>query len=496
MTHSDLIVKVKAPNGTDLKVQTGLFINNEFVKGDSTIDTVNPATGEVICTVQAAEANKVDEAVKFAEKAYDEVWSKTSAIDRQKLMFKLADLIERDIEEIATLESMDNGKPYQFAATFDIPALVGMIRYYAGYTDKIHGKVLDTPAAFNFVELQPYGVTAGILPWNFPAVLLGGKIAPSLAAGNVMIVKVSEITPLSALKVAALVVEAGFPPGVVQIINGYGKTAGAALARHMRIGKISFTGSTLVGREILKAAAETNLKKVSLELGGKSPNIVFEDADLDQAVKWAHRGIFFNSGQVCTAGSRIFVAEAIYDKFVAALTLAAKEGVTGDPFDAKTAHGPLVSQTQYDRVMGYLESGKADGAKIHLGGKRVGDKGYFIEPTIFTDVKGTENIVREEIFGPVAVVMKFKDEEDVVKRANDTVYGLAAAVHTRDIQRAIRVAKRLQAGTVWINEYNVVEVQTPFGGYRQSGIGRENGEDGLKEWLQVKTVKVNMNIQL
>ncbi|KAI8060545.1 aldehyde dehydrogenase domain-containing protein [Gongronella butleri] len=492
---SDLIVDVTTSAGATLKVQTGLFINNEFVAGDYTFDTVNPATGKVICKVQGADVNKVNAAVDAAEKAYETVWKQTPGTERQRLMLKLADLIERDKEEVAQLETLDNGKPYANSLFVDVPGITATIRYYAGYADKIHGKTVDTNS-FNFTWLEPYGVCCGILPWNFPLTMLGWKLGPALATGNAMIIKTSELTPLSALKIAALAKEAGFPPGVVQILSGYGKPTGEALSHHMRISKIAFTGSTLVGRQIMKAAADTNLKKVTLELGGKSPNIVFADCEVDQAVQWAFRGIFYNQGQICTAGSRIYVQEGVYDQFVSGLRAMATMGKSGDPFDMKTMHGPVISQGQFNKVMGYVESGKAEGATVYSGGKRVGDTGYFIEPTIFTDLKGTEKIVKEEIFGPVAVVIKFKDEDDVVKLANDTVYGLAAAVHTRDIERALRVAKNLQAGTVWINQYNVIENVTPFGGYKMSGIGRELGEAGLESYLQSKSVKVNMGPKL
>ncbi|ORX46715.1 aldehyde dehydrogenase [Hesseltinella vesiculosa] len=496
MTGSNLLVDVKLSNGKTIQVQTGLFINNEFVVGDYTLDTVNPATGEVITAVQAADTPKVDEAVDAAENAYQTVWKDTLPTERQRLMLRLADLIERDAEELAQIETLDNGKPFTNSKFVDVPALLGTLRYYAGFADKLYGKLINTQVGTSLVDREPYGVCAGILPWNFPLSMLGWKLGPALVTGNVIIIKTSEITPLSALKVAALAKEAGFAPGVIQIITGYGKTAGTALSRHMRVSKLAFTGSTMVGREIMKASADTNLKKVTLELGGKSPNIIFNDADIDQAVKFAHRGIYYNQGQICCAGSRIYVQEGVYDQFVKGLQAAATTGKSGDPFDLTTMHGPLVSQMQFDRVMDYIESGKAEGAHVHTGGKRVGDKGYFIEPTIFTDVKPEMKIVKEEIFGPVAVVTKFKDEDDVVRLANDTVYGLASAVFTKDIDRALTVAKRIQAGTVWVNGYNLLENETPFGGYGQSGIGRENGEMGLDNYLQYKTIKINLNVKL
>ncbi|KAL1933331.1 hypothetical protein VTP01DRAFT_7421 [Rhizomucor pusillus] len=489
---SGLIAEVSTPKGYKLKLQTGLFINNEFVSGAGTIDTVNPATGEVITAVQAAEAAQVDAAVEAAEKAYKEVWSKVSAQKRGILMLKLADLIERDAEELAQIETLDNGKGISMSRNIDVPGLVSTIRYYGGFADKIHGKVIDTEGKLSYTRHEPIGVCGAIIPWNFPLMMLAWKLGPALCTGNTIVVKTSELTPLSALKVAALVKEAGFPPGVVNIITGYGAKAGDALARHSKVHKIAFTGSTAVGRLVMKAAAETNLKKVTLELGGKSPNIIFDDADLDQAVKWAHMGIFFNHGQCCCAGSRIYVQEGIYDKFLAKFKEYTAQTRVGDPFDESTFQGPQISQTQYDRIMSYIEAGKSEGATCYMGGSRVGDKGYFIQPTIFTDVKSSMKIMQEEIFGPVVAVAKFKTVDEVIEMAHDTVYGLAAAVFTQNVTQAITVANRLEAGTVWVNCYNQLDYNTPFGGYRQSGIGRENGEYALDNYTQVKSVKINI----
>ncbi|CAO0797014.1 unnamed protein product [Mucor circinelloides] len=490
---SSLIVNHTTPKGYELKLQTGLFINNEFVKGSDTIETINPATGKVIAHVQAADKKDVDAAVQAASDAFHGPWSKMTPSERAALMFKLADLIDRDNEELSQIETLDNGKGITFSRLFDVKQIAVTLRYFAGYADKIHGKVINTEGALSYTRHEPIGVCGAIIPWNFPVMMLGWKLGPALATGNTVVVKTSEMTPLSALKVCQLVVEAGFPPGVINIITGYGAVAGDALARHMKVSKIAFTGSTGVGRRIMQAAAESNLKKVTLELGGKSPNIIFDDADLDQAVRWAHKGIFFNHGQCCCAGSRIYVQESIHDKFLEKFKEYTSQTKLGNPHDDDTFQGPQVSQTQFDRIMSYIESGKEQGATCYMGGKRWGDEGYFIEPTVFTDVKEDMTIVREEIFGPVVTVSKFKDVDDVLKMALDTEYGLAAAVFTKDTARAIDVSNRLQSGTVWVNCYNELDYNTPFGGFRQSGIGRENGEYALDNYIQIKTVKINVS---
>ncbi|KAK4514839.1 uncharacterized protein ATC70_002444 [Mucor velutinosus] len=490
---SSLVVNYTTPKGYELKLQTGLFINNKFVKGSDTIETINPATGKVIAHVQAADKEDVDAAVQAASDAFHGPWSKMTPSERAALMFKLADLIDRDNEELSQIETLDNGKGITFSRLFDVKQIAITLRYFAGYADKVHGKVIDTEGALSYTRHEPIGVCGAILPWNFPLMLLGWKLGPALATGNTIVVKTSEMTPLSALKVCQLAVEAGFPPGVINVITGYGAVTGDALSRHMKISKIAFTGSTAIGRRIMQAAAESNLKKVTLELGGKSPNIIFDDADLDQAVRWAHKGIFFNHGQCCCAGSRIYVQESIHDKFLEKFKEYTSQTKLGNPHDDDTFQGPQVSQTQFDRIMSYIESGKEQGATCYMGGKRWGDEGYFIEPTVFTDVKEDMTIVREEIFGPVVTVSKFKDIDDVLKMALDTEYGLAAAVFTKDTARAIDVSNRLQAGTVWVNCYNELDYNTPFGGFRQSGIGRENGEYALDNYIQVKTVKINVS---
>ncbi|KAI0033622.1 aldehyde dehydrogenase domain-containing protein [Vararia minispora EC-137] len=475
---------------------TGIFINNEFRKGsDATeIDVINPTTGKTITKVSEATKADVDDAVRAARKAFQTVWGlNMPGSDRSRLLGKLADLMEAHSDELAALEALDNGKTFGWAKTVDVTAAIECIRYYAGWADKVHGKTIETSEAkLAYTRHEPIGVAGQIIPWNFPLLMMTWKIGPALATGCAVVLKPSEFTPLSALRMCSLIQEAGFPAGVVNVVVGYGSTTGQAIAEHMDIDKVAFTGSTLVGRKIQEAAAKSNLKNVTLELGGKSPNIIFDDADLEQAVNWAAFGIFWNHGQACCAGSRIFVQEGIYDKFLEAFTKKALEIKLGDPFKQGSYQGPQVSQIQYDRIMAYIQSGKEQGAQVHVGGERFGTEGYWIKPTIFTNTTPDMKIVREEIFGPVGVVIKFQDEEDVVRQANDTTYGLAAAVFSQNITRALKVAHRLQAGTAWINCYNQIHCQVPFGGYKQSGVGRELGEYALENYTAVKAVHVNL----
>ncbi|KAG9302933.1 hypothetical protein G9A89_022350 [Geosiphon pyriformis] len=498
MSDSSLIREITLPTGKTLKVQTGLFINNEFVEAvdGKRFETINPATGKVITTVAEASEKDIDLAVEVATEAFENVWKNFDGQKRGELMNKLADLLERDSEELAVLEALDNGKAYLTAKFVDVKGIITTIRYFAGWADKIHGKVVETSHdKFTYTRHEPIGVVGQIIPWNFPLCLLAGKMAPALACGNTVIIKPAEQTPLSALKVATLIKEAGFPPGVVNIVPGFGKTAGAAIASHMKIWKVAFTGSTLVGRSILKAAAESNLKKVSLELGGKSPNIILEDADIEQAVKWAHMGIFFNNGQICCAGSRVYVQEKIYDKFLEQYKNYVLTKKLGDPFDAETYQGPQVSELQFDRIMNYIDVGKKEGATLLMGGERHGNEGYYIKPTIFTDVNENMKIMQEEIFGPVVAIAKFKTVEEALERAHITKYGLAAAVFTKDLTRAIKISNALKAGTVWVNCYNLVEANLPFGGYKESGIGRDGGKYALDQYTEVKTVVINLDAQ-
>ena len=412
-----------------------------------------------------------------------------NASARGRLLYRLADLIEANAEGLAQLEALDNGKPVSVARAVDVAKTVACYRYFAGWADKVHGKTIPIDGDFLcYTRHEPIGVVGQIIPWNFPMLMMAWKLAPALATGNTVVLKPAEQTPLSALRIGELILEAGFPAGVVNILPGFGPTAGAALASHMDVDKVAFTGSTEVGHLIMEAAARSNLKPVTLELGGKSPNIVFEDADLDEAVEGAHMGLFANQGQSCCAGSRVFVERSIYDAFVEKSVARARGRVVGDPFDPRTELGPLVDQSQFDKVMGYIESGRSDGATLACGGDRIGDRGYFLRPTVFADVRDEMKIAREEIFGPVMSILPFQGVEEAVTRANGTPFGLAAAVWTRDIKKALAVSNGVRAGTVWINCYNVLDTRAPFGGFKQSGIGRELGEYGLQQYTQVKSV--------
>ncbi len=475
---------------------TKCLINGEWVDaaGGKTFETINPATGDVIAHVAEGDKADVDQAVKAARRAFETgPWPKMTASQRGRLMFKLSDLIEEHAEELARLETLDNGKPYQDSIKIDVPLTVACYRYYAGWADKIHGKTIPINGPyFCYTRHEPVGVCGQIIPWNFPMLMQAWKWGPALAAGNTVVLKPAEQTPLTALFVAQLALEAGYPAGVVNVAPGFGPTAGGAIARHMDVDKVAFTGSTEVGHEIMEHAAKSNLKRVSLELGGKRPNVVFADADLDAAVEGAFFALFFNQGQCCCAGSRLFVEEKIHDDFVGRLVNKAKKRRVGDPFDRATEQGPQVSQEQFDRVMGYIGAGKEEGAKMLCGGGRVGQRGFFIEPTVFDDVRDEMKIAQEEIFGPVMSVMKFKDAGEVIERANRTQYGLAAAVWTKDIQKALRISNSVRAGTVWVNCFDVFDAAAPFGGFKQSGIGRELGEYALEHYTEVKTVTVRL----
>ena len=423
-----------------------------------------------------------------------------SPTDRGGLMLELASLVEKHAETLATIETWDNGKPYSVALNEDLAEVAGCLRYYAGYADKIHGQVIDTgPAKFAYTLRQPVGVCGQIIPWNYPLAMAAWKLGPALACGNTVVMKAAEQTPLSILYLAQLIKEAGFPPGVVNILNGIGKEAGAAIASHLDIDKIAFTGSTSTGKQIMKMAS-VNMKNITLETGGKSPLIVFADADLDQAVKWSHGGIMSNMGQICTATSRVLVEESIYDKFVTLFKEQVKAvSKVGDPFSDETFQGPQVTKTQYERVLSYIESGKSEGATLATGGeayKDVNGKGFFIAPTVFTNVKDSMKIYREEVFGPFVVIASFKTEEEAIERANDTTYGLGSAVFTENLTKAHRVARAIEAGMVWINSSNDSDYRIPFGGVKQSGIGRELGEAGLAAYTNAKAVHVNMGTRL
>ncbi len=469
-----------------------MLINGKWVDSASgkTFETINPATGDCICEVAEGDKADVDLAVKAARRAFtSKGWSRMSATDRGRLLYKLADLIDANLRELAALETFDNGKPIRDSLTIDIPGTSAVYRYYAGWADKIHGKTIPVNGPFTaYTRHEPVGVVGQIIPWNFPALMQAWKWGPALACGCTIVLKPAEQTPLTALRIAELAMEAGFPEGVINVVPGYGPTAGAAIASHPDVDKVAFTGSTEVGKEIMKTAAETNLKRVTLELGGKSPNIIFADADIATAAKSAYDALFFNMGQCCCAGSRLFVEEAVYEPVMEVVTRHAKDQIIGDPFDEATTQGPQISEEQLNTILHYIEAGRKEGARCATGGKKLARAGYFIEPTVFDNVTDEMTIANEEIFGPVLSVMKFSDVDEAIRRGNKTIYGLAAAVWTRDINKANRMAAGLKAGTVWINCYDVFDAGIPFGGFKMSGIGRELGEYGLANYTEVKAV--------
>ncbi|HET6890456.1 MAG TPA: betaine-aldehyde dehydrogenase [Pyrinomonadaceae bacterium] len=477
-----------------------LFIGGQWVDSDSgkTFKSPNPATGETFAEVAEADKADIDKAVTAARRAFEGKWSKMSARDRGRLLYKLAQLIEQHTPELAELETRDNGKPIKESLYVDLPQVAENFEYFAGWATKIEGETIPVPGKmFNYTLREPVGVCGQIIPWNFPLLMAAWKLAPALAAGNTVVLKPAEQTPVTAMELAKLIQEAGFPEGVVNIVPGYGETAGAALAAHPGIDKVAFTGSTEVGKLIAKAAAE-NLTKVSLELGGKAPNIVFADADLEQAVNGAMMSIFFNQGQVCCAGSRLFLEESVQAEFLGRLIKKAKKVAVGDPMDKSTQMGPQVSQEQLDRIKSYVDIARSEGATVSAGGespKLEGalEKGYFFQPTIFSEVKNEMRVAQEEIFGPVVSVITFKDEDDLIRQANETVYGLSAGIWTRDIVRAHRFAKEIKAGVVWINTFNMFSPASPFGGYKQSGYGREMGKHALDLYTQVKSVWVDLS---
>jgi aldehyde dehydrogenase (NAD+) len=476
--------------------ETQCLINGKWqpAKSGKTFETINPATEEVIAKVAEGDAADVDAAAKAAREAFENgPWSKMDARDRGKLMNRLADLIEEELEDLAALETLDNGKPIRDSRAADLPLTIDCLRYFAGWADKLHGQTIPVRGNyFTYTRREPVGVVGQIIPWNFPMLMVAWKWGPALAAGNTIVMKPAEQTPLTCLRMAKLAQEAGFPDGVINVIPGYGPTAGGAIVKHPEIDKVAFTGSTEVGQLIMQGAAST-LKRISLELGGKSPNIVFADSDLDAAAAGAHFGLYFNQGQCCCAGSRLFVEEKVHDKFVDKLSSMNTKRRLGDPFDPATEQGPQVNKEQFDKVMGYIDAGKKEGAKCVTGGDRWGEKGYFIEPTLFTGVTDKMKIAEEEIFGPVMSILRFKDVDEIVARANKTTYGLAAAVWTRDVAKAHYLAKKIKAGTVWVNCYDVFDAAAPFGGYKMSGLGRELGERGLDAYTEWKTVTVSLD---
>ncbi|WZY84334.1 hypothetical protein YC2023_030718 [Brassica napus] len=506
---------------------TKLFINGQFLDAASgkTFETIDPRNGEVIAKIAAGDKEDVDLAVNAARHAFDHgPWPRMTGFvrsylshliignesrfdlflllvsrshfhvikknERARIINKYTDLIQQNIEELAALDAVDGGKLFQVGKMNDIPAAAGHFRYYAGAADKIHGETLrmTRPSLFGYTLKEPIGVVGHIIPWNFPSIMFAMKVAPALAAGCTMVVKPAEQTPLSALFYAHLSKEAGFPDGVINVVTGFGSTAGAAIASHMDIDKVSFTGSTDVGRKIMQAAATSNLKKVSLELGGKSPLLIFDDADVNKAAELALLGCFYNKGEICVASSRVFVQEGIYDKVVAKMVEKVKDWPVGDPFDSTSRQGPQVDKKQYEKVLSYIEHGKNEGATLLTGGNAIGDKGYYIEPTIFADVTEDMKIYKEEIFGPVMSLMKFKTMEEGIKCANNTKYGLAAGIVSQNIDVINTVSRSIKAGVIWVNCYFAFDLDSPYGGYKMSGNCRESGMDALDSYLQVKSI--------
>lgn len=474
--------------------QTRLLIDNVWVDpiDGGSFETINPATGGVLTEVAAAGAKDVDRAVQAARRAVETgPWSRMDAADRGALMFRLAELVEENAAELAALESLNCGKTIRDSQG-DVQGVCNTLRYYAGWADKIEGRTIPVRGNFlSYTLRQPVGVVGQIIPWNFPMLMLAWKWGPALACGNSILLKPAEQTPLTALRLGELAIEAGFPAGVINILNGFGETTGAAIVGHPGIDKIAFTGHVDTAKIIQKQAADT-LKRTTFELGGKSPNVIFADADLDEAVAGAFHAIYFHGGQCCTAGSRLFVEEKIRDRFVQRLAERAEARKIGDPLDPNTEQGPQVSQEQLDKILGYVQLGTEQGAKLLTGGARVGDRGFFVEPTIFDNVTDDMAIARDEIFGPVVSVLPFHDVDDLIRRANDTTYGLAAAVWTKDLDKAHLLARQIKAGTVWVNCYHVVDATTPFGGFKMSGQGRENGEAALEHYTETKTVTIKL----
>ena len=485
---------------TDAPRRYQLFIGGEWVDAASgkTFTTPNPATGMPLAEVAEADKADIDRAVAAARTAFEGKWAKTGARERGRLLYKLAQLVEAHAKELAALETADNGKPIRESMYVDVPQVVENLEYFAGWATKIEGETIPVPGPFfNYTLREPVGVCGQIIPWNFPLLMAAWKIAPALAAGNTVVLKPAEQTPVTALELGKLIQEAGFPEGVVNIVPGFGETAGAALAAHPDVDKVAFTGSTEVGKRIAHAAAD-NLTKVSLELGGKAPNIVFADADLEQAVNGAMMAIFYNQGQVCTAGSRLFLDERIKDEFLDRFKTKAEQIKVGDPADKTTQMGPQVSAEQLERIKGYVDIARTEGATVLTGGAppELTEQfrgGYFFRPTIFSEVNNRMRVAQEEIFGPVSSVITFADEKELIRQANDTIYGLSAGLWTRDITRAHRFAREIKAGVVWINTFNIFNAASPFGGYKQSGYGREMGRHALELYTQVKSVWVDLS---
>lgn len=479
---------------------TQLFINNEFVDSidGKTFVTINPANLKPLAEVQEANHKDVDRAVQAAKAAFKfgSPYRQLDASQRGALLYKLADLIERDMTYLASLECSNNGKLFKSALEGDIPTAITALRFYAGAADKVGGSVIPSDGMnFAYTRYEPIGVVGAITPWNYPIELACIKIAPAVAMGNTVVLKPAEQTPLTALYLAELAREAGFPPGVINVVPGFGPTAGQPLVEHPDVRLITFTGSTEVGRLIQRQAA-LDIKRVSLELGGKSPLIIFPDADLEKAVRVAHEMCIVNQGQCCVAATRTFVHESIYDEFVKKTVELAKKHVIGDPLDESVDHGPQIDEEQFNKVMSLVESGIQEGAKLEIGGKRYGNEGLFFEPTVFSNVTDGMRIAKEEIFGPVQQILKFSDKEEVIERANNTTYGLGAGIFTNDLNTGLEVSARLDAGQVYVNQYLIGGSQVPFGGFKQSGINREFGMDGLRQYYEVKAVIVDLPVKI
>lgn len=493
-SHVPLRVPITLPNGTTYEQPTGLFINGDFVpsKQRKTFEVINPSTEQEITHIYEAREDDVDLAVAAAKRAFENGWSTAEPEVRARALFKLADLVEEHAETLASIESLDNGKSL-LCSRGDIALVAKYLRSCGGWTDKIYGNVIDTGKDhFAYSLREPIGVCGQIIPWNFPLLMWSWKIGPALATGNTVVLKPAEATPLSALYASRLCQEAGIPAGVVNIVPGFGKIVGERLCNHPDVKKIAFTGSTNTGRHIMKTAADS-IKKITLELGGKSPNIVFADADLDKAVKSIAFGIFYNSGEVCCAGSRVYVQDSVYEEVLEKFREYTESLVVGDPFAENTFQGAQTSQMQMEKILKYVQIGTEEGARVVAGGERKGERGFFIKPTIFADVKEDMQIVKEEIFGPIVTVSKFSTVDEVISMANDSVYGLAAGIHTKDVNKAIDVSNRIKAGTIWINTYNAFHQNVPFGGVGQSGIGSEMGAAALDNYTQVKSVRMSID---